>query len=193
MKKTMMNIDEWERKVNSFLKNKKGMNFDCDISVNEGKLNLRNVTLDKKYENMQKKMQDLLVYILRNSVMIMVNAFDASYAYGTDDYQLESEKNHNYVAAHMEEYMRILANEGAEKFLDVVMSKSVMLKAGYMLEHLDYSPEHDNWKLPNGLIWNGGWIKPDGEKYYDAVSAMLSSLMPAAVTNDDKQQIANVA
>ena len=120
-------------------------------------------------------MKKLMHQMATQAITYACTSFQPSFAFCEEDYDRLQKGAAEYVNTNMERYLQVLYDGSWEDFLEVVDTEMLTRKTAYYLENIQF--QAGGWMLPDGTKYEDGAFIRNGERQYDAISRMLSTLI----------------
>ena len=159
-----------------FAKNRDQMHFHASAKVGDN--NKLTITVDKCddiYDKYIPTMKKLMLQMAKQAITYACTSFQPSFAFCEEDLERLKKDAVEYVNSNMERYLQVLYDGTWEDFLDVVDTEMLTRRTAYYLENIQF--QAGEWRFPDGTTYEDGAFVRNGERQYDAVSRMLSTLI----------------
>lgn len=168
--------EEFYALCEKFAKNRDQMHFHAYAKVgDDNKLVIKVDQCDEIYDKYIPTMKKLMHQMATQAITYACTSFQPSFAFCEEDYDRLQKGAAEYVNTNMERYLQVLYDGSWEDFLEVVDTEMLTRKTAYYLENIQF--QAGGWMLPDGTKYEDGAFIRNGERQYDAISRMLSTLI----------------
>lgn len=166
-------VNKWEATCRKYDRNRLGLKFDIEFSIQDGKMKIEFTNLEDKYF---KPVKNIAIECAKGAVIFLNQQFLPTYVINEENaYDVEYEKSMNTLKMNTEYFLSVLLQSGFDEFIMAVDQQISLLQLQYCITHI--SLKHGEWKLASGEVWNGhGWEKNGTTYHYPLLQSVCDTL-----------------